>query len=263
MKKVRLFAMAMLVVCLLASNVFAADVFTPSVAAKEAPEVKAEEPIVVEGKEVEIVVTPVSKADAEETHEEVSEALVSARKDIEKVKSVAELPAEGGTVAKDLEKQLEGTDYTPGDLVVRDLFDVSLTDENGEIVKTDKPVTLTFNNVGVKKGEVLIVLHNKETGKWEVIDSSKVKINDDGSVAVTFDSLSPIAFLTTVEQTSEEPGPGGEKPAAPGEKPAAPGDKPVTSPQTGETTNVYAVCAVVMLLAAAVVCATRAKRVVC
>jgi LPXTG-motif cell wall-anchored protein len=291
MKKIRLFATTLLIVGLLASNVFAAESnFVSSVESKEAPAVEeATKEVVVDGKKVtvDVVVTAASEADDKDTHEDISEALKDAKKDLTEVKSLDELKtADGGTIKEDLEKAVDqfnksisvpstGTttetkQYKADDLVVTDLFDVSLVDSNGNIIEPDEdnPVTLTFKT-SFKSDDIVIVLHNKDTGKWEVIDSDKVKVNDDGSVTVEFTSFSPIAFLSVVDDATAD----GNTDDTTTDGTKTDSDKTanktdgtstkVTSPQTGETANGYVVVASLMLLAAAAYCITRAKRTEC
>jgi nitrogen fixation protein FixH len=293
MKKIRLFATTLLIVGLLASNVFAAESdFVSSVESKEAPAVvEATKEVVVDGKKVtvDVVVTAASEAEDKDTHEDISEALKEAKKDLTEVKSLDELKtADGGTIKEDLEKAVDqfnksisvpstGTttetkQYKAEDLVVTDLFDVSLVDSNGKIIEpdADNPVTLTFKT-SFKSDDIVIVLHNKDTGKWEVIDSDKVKVNDDGSVSVEFTSFSPIAFLSVVDDATADDNktdgttttPADTSKPASTTKPAATTSNKVTSPQTGETANGYVVVASLMLLAAAAYCMTRAKRTEC
>lgn len=261
MKKVRLFASVLLLIGVLTTNVFAAQ-YLPSVETQDAPTVDKVMITDQDGNEVssgsiELAVTPVSKADEAPT-QDISDALTSAMDDIQKADSLAALPSESGTIRDDLQAALDSfdTDFTVEDLVVRDLFDVSIIDENAELLKdTGTTVTLTFQ-VDVQSDEVLIVLHNYETGKWEVIDSSLVKINGDGTVSVTMDSLSPIAFVTAVEQDEPDNPVNPDKP----DKPSPDKGETVTSPQTGESVNMVVVLAVALLLAATAFCVVRAKR---
>jgi LPXTG-motif cell wall-anchored protein len=291
MKKIRLFATTLLIVGLLASNVFAAESnFVSSVESKEAPAVaEATTEVVVDGNKVtvDVVVTAASEADDKDTNEDISKALKDAKKDLTEVKSLDELKAvDGGTIKEDLEKAVDqfnksisvpstGTttetkQYKADDLVVTDLFDVSLVDSNGNIIEPDEdnPVTLTFKT-SFKSDDIVIVLHNKETGKWEVIDSDKVKVNDDGSVTVEFTSFSPIAFLSVVDDATadgntDDTTTDGTKTDSDKTANKADGTSTkVTSPQTGETANGYVVVASLMLLAAAAYCITRAKRTEC
>jgi LPXTG-motif cell wall-anchored protein len=300
-----LFATTLLIVGLLASNVFAAESdFVSSVESKEAPAVvEASKEVVVDGKKVtvDVVVTAASEADDEDTHEEISAALTAAKDDLKKVEKLEDLKSTGGgTIKEDLQKAIDtfnksaitipstGTStgttgstgstgtteetktYTADDLVVTDLFDVSLVDSEGNIIEPDEnnPVTLTFKT-SFKSDDIVIVLHNKETGEWEVIDSDKVKVNDDGSVSVEFTSFSPIAFLSVVDDATAD----GNTDDTTTDGTKTDSDKTanktdgtstkVTSPQTGETANGYVVVASLMLLAAAAYCITRAKRTEC
>jgi arabinogalactan endo-1,4-beta-galactosidase len=54
------------------------------------------------------------------------------------------------------------------------------------------PITITFNLYNIFAGDSLLVLHQKPDGSWEYIVPDKV---EDGSVTVTFTSLSPVAFV--------------------------------------------------------------------
>jgi LPXTG-motif cell wall-anchored protein len=274
MKKVKKFAALLLIAGLLSAQAFALDV-TPSVESKDAPEVTATVEVNGVATSVAVVVTPVSKAEHDDTPEEISEALVAAKEDLTSVTTLGDLKTDdGGTIQADLEKALEGTENKVEDLVVTNVFDVSLVDEDGNPIDTNGPVTLTF----AVAGDNLVVLHSPTAGVWEVIDSSKVKVNDDGTVNVTFDSLSPIVFLSVAatDVVPDDgsgvvtPGDDNKTPATDDKtttnKPATDnktttGSKTVTSPQTGETTNTFAMTAAVMLLAAASFCAVRAKRV--
>jgi hypothetical protein len=271
MKRVRLFAMALLIVGLLASNVFAAE-FVSSVESQEAPTVNVEQTVLTDkdGNKVElttdsIIVTPASEAD--QAAPEISEALTSALEQVKKVDSLADLPSkDGSTLKDDLNQALTDAkiDCTADDLAVSELFDVSLSAEASEALKNGGKITLNFTPAVKYDGEP-IVIHNLESDTWEVIDPANVVLNADGTVSVTLTSLSPIAFLApTSDDENQTPADDTTKPATDSKKPTSTttnGGKTVTSPQTGETSNVYVVCASVMLLAAAAFCATRAKRV--
>ncbi len=59
-------------------------------------------------------------------------------------------------------------------------------------VSAANPVTITFNVEGVAAGNTIIVLHKSSTRGWEVMPGVSV---GNGTVAVTFTDLSPVAFL--------------------------------------------------------------------
>ena len=91
-----------------------------------------------------------------------------------------------------------GSEASVEDLVVRDLFDVSVT---GAAAESDS-VTVRFN-LGLSQSATLIVLHNYEGSNWEIIPKDRVKQNADGTVDVTFDSFSPVAFVVDKQETAD------------------------------------------------------------
>ena len=225
MKKLATMAMAILAAACMAVSVSAAD-FTPSVTGKEAPDVV---PVQTEdgkdavalikdkdGKEVQgvttdnLLVTPLAKAD--NAPADVAQQLNAA---YDQIKGAATLDKLVPDISKVLEK-LPGKPAV-GDLVVRDLFDVKLGDAEKALLKDGAYVEIRFK-VGIAKDAAIVCLHNVSGTEWEVIDPSRVVNNGDGTVTVSFNSLSPIAFAV---QTS-------------GGSTTKPSDKPVGPAETGE-----------------------------
>ena len=127
------------------------------------------------------------------------------------------------------------------DLVVRDVFDVSIYGVYQDYLAEDgNTITIRFE-LKLQPDALLLVLHNYSGSEWEAIDDSRVVRNADGSVDVTFDSLSPIVFVVDGGAVVEI-------------DPNAP-----TSPQTGETTSYGAMAASLVFLAAVVLIALRRK----
>ena len=203
-KAIRILAVILAVFML--STTVLADNFTPSVEQKESPEVvtttdsKGEEVAAVitdsENKEVagvpvgEIVVTSV--AGASKATEEIKEVLQAAQKQIKEATKIEELIPEQ---KEELTKAVEDAGLKVENLVVRDLIDVTLTGEYKDHLDAEgNTITLTFK-LGIGANEFLKVLHNYEADKWEMIASDRVKVQENGDVSVTFDSLSPIAFV--------------------------------------------------------------------
>lgn len=56
-----------------------------------------------------------------------------------------------------------------------------------------KTITISFSLKNVKANDKIVALHQKADGSWETITPDKV---EDGKVTVTFNSLSPVAFVT-------------------------------------------------------------------
>ena len=182
--------------------------------------------------------------------DKVNDYLAGAKADIE---AAANKPAnlkgaDGATLEADLQKALDanGTTTKSADLTFAEVFDATYVDENGVAQDLTGPITITFD-YNVPDGNVLIVMHNPVTGAWEVVDSSKVKV-ENGKVTVTLDSLSPIAFLTSPVVKAVETAVNNSKV-----------DTAVKSAQTGEYVAVYVVIIAAALAVAGVVCVKRAK----
>lgn len=125
---------------------------------------------------------------------------------------------------KDIEKlkELLGEEFEEGMQVV-DVKDVTVPEG------TVFPVTITFKVTGVKPGSKVKVLHyDMKKKKWEVLDT----IVGDGTVTVTFNSLSPVAFVVDGKTAEANKGNGGIN-----NIPTTPGTSSTgkTSPKTGET----------------------------
>ena len=179
MKKIVVILSAILLVVALAVPSFAAG-FTPSVEQKGAPTVvsatDADGNAFADG---EVIVTPVSAADSADA------AIADGLKEI-------------------------GSEASVEDLVVRDLFDVSVTGAAAE----SGSVTVRFN-LGLSQSATLIVLHNYEGSNWEIIPKDHVKQNADGTVDVTFDSFSPVAFVVDKQETADTTTPSTNAPSSP------------------------------------------------
>ena len=140
-------------------------------------------------------------------------------------------------------------------LVASEVFDISLTDQNGDIVKAGK-ITMT---IPVEDANSIALVLHKPNGEWEVVDFT---VSPDGkSITITLDSLSPIALLkvkqggTNTDNKDNNGANNGTKPSNPST--TKPG---VTSPQTGVNVNYFFAIAAVVAVCAAAVCVKRAKR---
>ena len=185
--------------------------------------------------EINVVITPATKADAAPTG--AQEALKDASKELSSADSTTKLQF----VDKANEDKFNQivADKANGDannLVASEVFDISMTDQSGDIVKLHKP-----------------------NGKWEVVDFT---VSPDGkSITITLDSLSPIALLkvkqggTNTDNKDNNGANNGTKPSNPST--TKPG---VTSPQTGVNVNYFFAIAAVVAVCAAAVCVKRAKR---
>lgn len=231
MKKFAMFLSVLLIAVTLAAPVSAAVNFNPSVEQKPAPTV---DPITdsngnqvsaiirdQNGEEVhgvsidsgELIVTPISQAS--QAAQTISEMLTNAYEQIQQANTIADLVPTIGDFLQTI-----GSAAQVADLVVRDVFDVSLTGTAAEyLAQEGNNITLRFD-LGLAPSATLIVLHNYEDSNWEIIPDDRVVQNADGTVDVTFDSLSPIAFVVDSTETDTSASTDANAP---------------TSPQTGDS----------------------------
>ena len=81
-------------------------------------------------------------------------------------------------------------------------------------------ITIRFK-VDLDPDKYLAVLHNYTGDKWEVISEDRVIRHENGDVSVTFDSLSPVAFVVNRKDIA-------------GYEDSETGEKGPTSPQTSD-----------------------------
>ena len=231
MKKFAMFLSVLLIAVTLAAPVSAAVNFNPSVEQKPAPTVDTvtdangnEVSAIIwdqNGEEVhgvsidsgELIVTPISQAS--QAAQAISEMLTNAYEQIQQADTIADLVPTIGDFLQTI-----GSAAQVADLVVRDVFDVSLTGTAAEyLAQEGNNITLRFD-LGLAPSATLIVLHNYEGSNWEIIPDDRVVQNADGTVDVTFDSLSPIAFVVDSTETDTSASTDANAP---------------TSPQTGDS----------------------------
>lgn len=212
---------------------FAAE-FTPSVESKPAPEIvmqtdssgKECAAIVYDanGREItgvpngDLVVTPVSAAGTSTT--EIADNLNSAYEQLQSVNSLTDLSKELETVIKEISPEI-----SVNDLVVRDLFDVSITGHFEEYLNQEGNYISVRFKLSADSESLAAVLRNIEDTTWETVTNDRITRNKDYTVDVIFYDLSPVAFLFDAGQLEVDP------------------DAP-NSPQTGEPVS-YAVIWVV------------------
>ena len=194
MKKFASLLMAALLMVAMALPASAVD-FTPSVQQKPAPSVETvtdasgnEVSAIIQdasGNEVhgvtadQMSITPVSGA--ANAPAEIREQLEAAYEQIQNAASVADLVPDVD-VASLLSAM--GSSSSVEDLVVRDVFDVSVSGEAAEFLAQEgNAITIRFQ-LNIAPSSTLLVLHNYEGSNWEVIDDDKVVINNDGSPGI-------------------------------------------------------------------------------
>ena len=219
MKKLLNLILIAVLIFSLAAPVFASEVgFVPSIADKGAPVIvttvdeEANEEIIghVVDANKEIVstqyagnwiFTPVSEAyDTKAIPTETANILIEAYNELsnENTSLTALCPELEEIVS------ISGTEVKADELVVRDMFDVSLVDGKiEELLNQDEnhTITLTFE-LDVPKEDNLFVI-TKCNDEW--VPAVGVVNNGDGTVSVTFEQFCPVVFLTDyVESASDE-----------------------------------------------------------
>lgn len=181
--------------------------FTPSVEAKPEPEVvvpevgiaaviKDSSGVVVDKVTLpELVITPASKKH-EAVAQKITDNLVRAETQIEQLAHVGQLTPELEQALLRAQKENKIphiNDVKVEDLVVRDLFDVSVV-RDGQVIAIPNGHTITFAIQTDLSDDVLhFVLHNAVNHDWEVLEEAKAMSN--GVITIEVDSLSPFAIV--------------------------------------------------------------------
>lgn len=211
MKKIAVFLSTVLLVALLAVPVSAVG-FTPSVEQKTAPSIStitdasgnSVAAIIrdANGNEVhgvsitDLIITPVSAANQADA--KISEVLTKAFEQIQSINTLADIVPSIGEFLSDL-----GSTTTVENLAIRDVFDVSVTGAAAEyLAEEGNSITFRFD-LKLSPSALLVVLHNYAGSDWEIIPQDRIVQNADGTVDVTFESLSPIAFAVDTQESED------------------------------------------------------------
>lgn len=214
MKKVIAILSAIVLVLAMGTTAFAAE-FTPSVVEKDAPTIvektegtstivativdknNAEVEKVEAGK---LIITPVSKADT--STEIPTESKVNLKKAYEELsKADVKLSDLINELDADV-KEAIGKDATVDHLVIRDMFDASLVDAQGNLREIDADHRLVVKfNIGIAKDVPVFAMKYNKEGKWESVYA--IHNNGDGTVTCEFDHLGPIAFMVADADSAE------------------------------------------------------------
>lgn len=145
----------------------------------------------------ELIVTATSER--EEAEETIQNMLENALEQVRNAESVADLTPGIGDFLTSI-----GSPSQVSDLTVRDLFDVTVTGTAAEYLAVPgNTITVRFE-LNLAASSTLVVLHNYSGSNWEIIPDNRVVRNANGSVDVTFDSLSPVAFVVDGTELSTD-----------------------------------------------------------
>lgn len=217
-----------------------------SVFAKESPETVAPVEVggaQINGKDVEVNTKPLTEAQKEETKKIIADKNAT--------------PEEKKAAQEKLQEVLDKHNVKVNN--IEDCEVVSVSDIEVPDLKPGESVTLTFNVPKLTPDKQVIVLHfNEGTGEWEVIPC---EVREDGTVAATFTSLSPVMIVLAPKYT--EGGNANVNTNTNTNVNANTGSstKTGTSPATGES-SVVTLAAMIAAVAAAGAFAFRKKTVV-
>lgn len=209
MKKILAILTTAVIVLCMGTTAFAAE-FTPSVSEKDAPTIVQPETDVAgtvvdsKGNVTEniavgmVVITPVSKSNTSDkipaaAKQQLEKAYNEVKKSDTKLSTIM-------SALNDAVKKALGEGKTADDLVIRDLFDVTVLNEDGNErqFSEDNRLVLTFNLGVAADAHVFVAKYNSE-GVWE--SAYSVTNNGDGTVTCEFSHLCPIALM--VENTAD------------------------------------------------------------
>lgn len=228
--------------------------FTPSVEAKPAPDVVLDGEIAAVIKDgagnvvdtvmrPELIITPASEKH-EAVAQKITDNLVRAEIRINEIAHVGQLTPELEQALLRAQKENKIphiNDVKVEDLVVRDLFDVSVV-RDGQVIAIPNGHTITFSIQTDLSDDVLhFVLHNPVNHDWEVLEEAQAM--HDGIITITVDSLGPFAIVVdgAADLDVDPSGP--------------------SSPQTGESISpMFAAGAAALLCAAAFLFSKGNKR---
>lgn len=197
-----------LVICLTLAISVAAESFVPSITAKPAPEVvkgnDAKTPAieVVNEKDVQVetfdvnhvVIIPVANKDEAHVDDEVQAALTEAYETLSapNVKLDKVMPELVNVIEEAAKEDPSLKNVKANDLVVKDLFSVSVSEELAKVVETEgNALKLTFD-AKIEKGQFVVVMVCVD-GKWVPVD---FVINADGTITCTMEVVGVVAILT-------------------------------------------------------------------
>lgn len=196
--------------------------FTPSVSGKPAPSLiaftdengevyiasiqnRAKTTYVPVANDMKLVITPVSARDYV-VDIQIHEHLKWAYAQILNAQTLNDLPVEEGAeglgASIDALLSAMNTGLVYQDLVVRDLFEVTLYGERLDYLYADDQYLEAEFDVDLAQGDSLVVLVSDDSATWSVLPAEDVTINASGSVTVRLSELGAVAFAVQAEDQS-------------------------------------------------------------
>lgn len=156
--------------------------------------------IIIQGDETLMLVTTPIECTEEALHPEIQKMLAAAWVQINAAGTLADLtpgiiPALEKVKANSSDPMVKR--LTVKDLVICDLFDVSLIKNKTEFIHSEPGKTLTFSvETNLRPGDIFFIMHNYEGTSWEMV--TRYDLSDNGVLLIALDSLSPMAIAVPV-----------------------------------------------------------------
>lgn len=140
-----------------------------------------------------ILVTPYDKKERDGKY--IEEKLIDGYNQLKSAETPAELVDRGDMAA--MAKEASGHDVDPDDMVVRDLFNLTGSED------VEFPLKVKYE-LKLGEGEWVVLIHYLGDKKWEVMDNDCVVNNEDGTITVTTYEYGLYAFVTEKVPTANK-----------------------------------------------------------
>ncbi|MGN0631477.1 MAG: hypothetical protein ACI4JN_09145 [Ruminococcus sp.] len=178
-------AFAALTLFLVPLKAYAAE-FVPSIEQKDGPSL-IEDDITDENRK--LIITPISQSE-QAPNNEITENLINAYEELKNT-PLDQINSELDSAADEL------GGYTHEDLVITNVFDLSVINDNNEIISIDSEVCSINIDLGLKEDEPspIIIFKGKNDNQWIIIDYNSFKRNPDNTITLFLKSTGQIAVL--------------------------------------------------------------------
>ena len=247
MKKLAAF-LAALALIFEPAKVYAAD-FVPSIEQKDGPSL-IEDNVTDENKK--LIITPISQAD-QAPNKDIADNLISAYEEL-KTTPLDQINSELDKAADSL------GGYTHEDLVISNIFNISLLNDNNEIVTTDTEMYSVNIDLSIKESQItpIFIFKGDSGNNWIIIDKSSIKRNPDNTITLFLKTTGQIAVLEAddskiivTDVTTDVSGGSSDNTGESGNL-SLPDETRVRSPQTSDTdmSSVWLIVSTAAVLAA-------------
>lgn len=247
MKRLAAF-LAALVMFFVPAKVYAAD-FVPSIEQKDGPSL-IEDDVTDENKK--LIITPISQSE-QAPNNDIADNLINAYEEL-KTTPLDQINSELEEAAGSL------GGYTHEDLVISNVFDISVINDNNEIIKTDMETYSVNMDFSLKESEMtpIFIFKSDSENKWIIIDSSSIIRNPDNTITLFLKTTGQIAVLEAddskiiVTDVTTEVSGGSSDNAGESGNLSLPDETRVRSPQTSDSdmSSVWLIISAAAVLAA-------------